>query len=108
MKSASGGPTSEPPVPADARRIRQMPLFNPAAYVMWEPDERPPFGPNAYDDACNSPDPADNGGVGRRHSGAVTMGFGGHVDVINFRKWEAEQLRKPGLLFCNPFTKDGL
>jgi len=36
------------------------------------------------------------------------MGFGGHVDVINFRKWEAEQLRKPGLLFCNPFTKDGL
>jgi len=83
-------------------------VFNPSAYVMWEPDERPPFGPNAYDDACNSPDPADNGGVGRRHSGAVTMGFGGHEDVINFRKWEAEQLRKPGLLFCNPFTKDGL
>ena len=83
-------------------------VFNPSAYVMWEPDERPPFGPNAYDDACNSPDPADNGGVGRRHSGAVTMGFGGHVDVINFRKWETEQLRKPGLLFCNPFTKDGL
>lgn len=74
----------------------------------WEPDERLPFGPNAYDDACNSPDPADNGGVGRRHSGAVTMGFSGHVDVINFRKWDAEQLRKPGLLFCNPFTKDGL
>src|SRR6266581_1429641 len=72
------------------------------------PIERPPFGPNAYDDACNSPDPADNGGVGRRHNGAVTMGFSGHVDVINFRKWEAEQLRKPGLLFCNPFTKDGL
>src|SRR5687768_9786588 len=57
-------------------------------YLMWEPDERLPFGPNAYDDACNSPDPADNGGVGRRHSGAVTMGFSGHVDVINFRKWE--------------------
>ena len=83
-------------------------VFNPSAYVMWEPDERPPFGPNAYDDACNSPDPADNGGVGLRHSGAVTMGFSGHVDVINFRKWEAEQLRKPGLLFCNPFTQDGL
>ena len=38
-------------------------VFNPVAYVMWEPDERPPFGPNAYDDACNSPDPSDNGGV---------------------------------------------
>ena len=83
-------------------------IMNPAAYVMWEPDESPPFGANAYDDACNSPDPADNGGVGRRHSGAVTMGFSGHVDVIDFRKWEAEQLRKPGLLFCNPLTKDGL
>ena len=83
-------------------------ILNPAAYLMWEPDERLPFGPNAYDDACNSPDPDDNGGVGRRHSGAVTMGFSGHVDVINFRKWEAEQRKKPGLLFCNPFTKDGL
>ena len=83
-------------------------VFNPAAYLMWEPDERPPFGPNAYDDACNSPDPADNEGVGRRHNGAVTMGFSGHVDVLNFRKWEAEQRRMPGLLFCNPFTKDGL
>lgn len=83
-------------------------VFNPAAYLMWEPDERLPFGPNAYDDACNSPDPADNGGVGRRHSGAVTMGFSEHVDVINFRKWEVEQRRKPGLLFCNPFSRDGL
>jgi prepilin-type N-terminal cleavage/methylation domain-containing protein len=83
-------------------------IMNPAAYVMWEPDESPPFGANAYDDACNSPDPADNGGVGRRHSGAVTLGFSGHVDVIDFRKWEAEQLRKPGLLFCNPLTPDGL
>jgi len=88
-----------------------MKVVNTAAYLMWEPDERPPFGPNAYDDACNSPDPADpadNEGVGRRHNGAVTMGFSGHVDVLNFRKWEAEQRRMPGLLFCNPFTMDGL
>jgi prepilin-type N-terminal cleavage/methylation domain-containing protein len=83
-------------------------VMNPAAYLTWEPDESPPFGANAYDDACNSPDPADNGGVGRRHSGAVTMGFSGHVDVIDFRKWQAEQLLKPGLLFCNPLTKDGM
>ncbi len=81
--------------------------FNPVAYVMWEPDESPPFGPNAYDDACNSPDPNDNGGVGRRHSGAVTMCFGGSVEVVNFRKWQAQQYLKPGLLWCNPFTKDG-
>jgi hypothetical protein len=78
-----------------------------AAYVMWEPDESPPFGPNAYDDPCNSPDPNDNGGVGRRHSGAVTMCFGGSVEVVSFRKWQDEQYRKPGLLWCNPFAKDG-
>src|SRR5438046_2653585 len=78
-----------------------MKVVNTAAYLMWEPDERPPFGPNAYDDACNSPDPADpadNEGVGRRHNGAVTMGFSGHVDVLNFRKWEVS-FRKHPLLF---------
>jgi hypothetical protein len=83
-------------------------VMNPAAYLMREPDESPPFGANAYDDACNSPDPADNGAVGRRHSGAVTLDFSGHVDVIDFRKWEVEQSHKPGLLFCNHFTRDGL
>ncbi len=47
------------------------------------------------------------------------MDFDGHVDVINFRKYagriesaisaaEAEQHQMPGLLVCNPFTKDGL
>ena len=77
------------------------------AWILWEPDESPPFGPNAYDDACNNPDPSDNGGVGRRHSGAVVGCLDAHAQTVPFKKWEAEIRNKPGLLFCNPLTKDG-
>jgi prepilin-type N-terminal cleavage/methylation domain-containing protein len=86
---------------------QKLGAFNPAAYAMWEPDSDPPFGPDAYDDAASNPDPSDNGGVGRRHDGAVVLGFGGHADVIPFRKWDALLLQKPGLLFCNPLSADG-
>ena len=76
-------------------------------WVMWEPDESLPFGPLAYDDGCNNPDPSDNGGVGRRHSGAVVLGLDAHVQTVAFSKWEAEVRNKPGLLFCNPLTANG-
>ncbi|MCI0538634.1 MAG: DUF1559 domain-containing protein [Verrucomicrobiales bacterium] len=81
--------------------------FNPAAYVMWEPDERLPHGPVTYDDASNWPAASDNGGVGRRHSGAVVLGFDGHAITIPFRKWEIEVKLHPGLLWCDPTDKNG-
>jgi prepilin-type N-terminal cleavage/methylation domain-containing protein len=81
--------------------------FNPAAYMLWEPDADPPFGPNAYDDACNSPDPSDDGGVGRRHSKAVALGFDAHADSIGFQQWSNMLTLKPGLLWCNPLTPNG-
>jgi prepilin-type N-terminal cleavage/methylation domain-containing protein len=82
--------------------------FQPSvAWVMWEPDESPPFGPNAYDDGCNNPDPSDNGGVGKRHSSAVVLGFDAHVQSVSEKKWKAELNSKPGLLYCNPLTADG-
>ena len=81
--------------------------FNPVAYVMWEPDASLPFGPSAYDDGCNSPDPSDDGGIGRRHSKAVSLSFDGHADVIGFLQWTNLLSAKPGLLWCNPLTPNG-
>ena len=77
------------------------------AWAMWEPDESLPFGPNAYDDACNNPDPSDNGGVGKRHSSAVVLGFDAHVQSVSEKKWKIELSNKPGLLYCNPLTPTG-
>ncbi len=81
--------------------------FNPCGYVMWEPDADPPIGPNAYDDGCNSPDPSDDGGVGHRHTKAVTLGFDAHADVVGFRQWTNLLTMKPGVLWCNPLTPNG-
>jgi len=79
--------------------------FNPAAYVLWEPDEAlyiKMWGFNgAYNDASNEPDLAC--GVGRRHiKGADILGFSGHVVFIRFETFERERESKPGLLWCVP------
>ena len=79
--------------------------FNPAAYVMWEPDEdlyRKMWGFNgAYNDPSSEPNNAC--GVGRRHiKGAVITGFSGHVEFIKFETFENERTRAPGLLWCVP------
>jgi prepilin-type N-terminal cleavage/methylation domain-containing protein len=79
--------------------------FNPAGYVLWEPDEDlyiKMWGFNGvYNDASNEPDLAC--GVGRRHlKGADLLGFGGHVLFIQFFAFERERESKPGLLWCVP------
>lgn len=79
--------------------------FNPAAYVLWEPDEDlyiKMWGFNgAYNDASNEPDQAC--GVGRRHvKGADVLGFSGHVVFIQFDSFERERAIQPGLLWCVP------
>jgi len=81
--------------------------FNPIAYVMWEPDERlGGIGSFAYNDASSYPDR--NEGVGHHHvKGAVISTFGGQVEFIKFAKFNAEQVRKPGLLWCVPGSSTG-
>jgi prepilin-type N-terminal cleavage/methylation domain-containing protein len=88
----------------------KLAAFKPAAYVLWEPDERlyiRMWGFNGvYNDASNEPNNAC--GVGRRHiKGAVILGFSGHVDFIKFEAFEREQQRKPGLLWCVPDSRLG-
>lgn len=83
----------------------KLSAFNPAAYVLWEPDEdlyRKMWGFNgAYNDPSSEPNNAC--GVGRRHiKGAVITGFSGHVEFIKFETFEKERARGPGLLWCVP------
>ena len=84
--------------------------FNPAAYVLWEPDIKNYGGTWASNrgfDASEIPNLEE--GIGRRHKkGAVITGFSGQVHFIKFEAFQAEQTdNKPGLLWCVPDTKTG-
>ncbi|MEK7684726.1 MAG: DUF1559 domain-containing protein [Verrucomicrobiota bacterium] len=91
-------------------KTHKLPAFNPAAYVMWEPEIRDyggTWGPNPGHDASQIPNLEE--GVGRRHKkGAVIMGFSGHVHFITFDMFQREQrFNKPGLLWCVPDSRTG-
>jgi prepilin-type N-terminal cleavage/methylation domain-containing protein len=93
-----------------AGKTYKLGAFNPAAYVMWEPEIKNfsgIWGPNPGHDASQYPN--DQEGIGRRHKrGAITLGFSGHVHFIKFEDFQREQrFNKPGLLWCVPDTKTG-
>ncbi|HXT39637.1 MAG TPA: type II secretion system protein [Candidatus Angelobacter sp.] len=85
--------------------------FNPAAYVMWEPEIQNfggVWGSNGGFDASQFPDRGE--GIGHRHKkGAVITGFSSHVQFIKYEDFDREQkYNKPGLLWCVPDTRDGM
>ncbi len=92
------------------RKTHKLGAFNPAAYVMWEPDIKN-FGgvwdANQGHDASQYPNQDE--GIGRRHKkGAVITGFGGQVHFIRFEDFQREQIQnKPGLLWCVPDSANG-
>lgn len=91
-------------------KTHKLGAFNPAAYVVWEPDIKNyggTWGPNPGFDASQYPN--EDEGIGRRHKkGADILGFGGHVHFITYQKFQQEQkFNKPGLLWCVPDSKTG-
>jgi prepilin-type N-terminal cleavage/methylation domain-containing protein len=75
--------------------------MNSSAILMWETDERTPF---YFNDGSNFP----TEGISRRHrEGALVAGFSGNVEWIKLLKYYDEVNRSPGLLWCNPATRDG-
>jgi prepilin-type N-terminal cleavage/methylation domain-containing protein len=85
-------------------------MFNPAAYVIWEPDIKNfggVYAANSGFDASEFPNQEE--GIGHRHKkGAVITGFSGHVQFIKFETFQTEQTQnKPGLLWCVPDSKTG-
>jgi prepilin-type N-terminal cleavage/methylation domain-containing protein len=84
--------------------------FVPDAFMMWEPDDKHVTLGYGYNDGSSYPDPAIDGGLGRRHGkqGGVVLGVGGHVEIIKFETWRKEsQLPSKNRMYCNPATPNG-
>lgn len=80
------------------------------AFMMWEPDDKHPTPGFGYNDGSSYPDPAVDGGLGRRHGkkGGVVLGYGGHVEIIKYEVWRREsQLPIKNRMFCSPRTPNG-
>ena len=84
--------------------------FVPDAFMMWEPDDKNVVLGYGYNDGSSYPDPATDGGLGRRHGkqGGVVLGVGSHVEIIKFETWRKEsQLPTKNRMFCNPGSVNG-
>jgi prepilin-type N-terminal cleavage/methylation domain-containing protein len=99
--------------PPDAR-VHKTGLFQPDAYVLWEPNDQPPDNDPAsvYNDASNQPDTAD--GPSRRHgNGCVVLGYDGHAQLLLYNSFisamEAPPVTGPRTLLWNdPDSVDGM
>lgn len=91
-------------------RTYKISQFNPTAYVMWEPEPHDFGGYYAYNsglDASQLPNEAE--GIGKRHvKGAVILGFDARALFIKVETFRQEALATPGLLWCNPGSKNGM
>ena len=84
--------------------------FQADAFMMWEPDDKNVTLGYGYNDGSSYPDPAIDGGLGRRHGkqGGVVLGVGGHVEIIKYETWRKEaQLTTKNRMYCNPGSANG-
>lgn len=99
---------------ATYRSCKITDAWNPASYLLWEPDENSlgPGNPGAFEfiDGANFPRTADGESVGRLHSanGAEILSVGGAVQFVTVRKFQAESL-SPGrsLTWWSPYSING-
>jgi prepilin-type N-terminal cleavage/methylation domain-containing protein len=95
-----------PPEP----RVHKMGLFEPSAYMMWEPNDQPPDNAGSvYNDGANQPDQSN--GPSRRHvKGCIVLGFDGRAQFIKFDSY-LKQMETQGttrtLLWCDPDSSNG-
>ena len=80
--------------------------FKSDAYMMWEPDDQPPYTPSTFNDASSYPN-LDEGPSRRHVTGCIMLGFSGHVQFYKFSVFQKEQLTHPGLLWCDPASRTG-
>ncbi|HEV8541137.1 MAG TPA: DUF1559 domain-containing protein [Verrucomicrobiae bacterium] len=84
--------------------------FIPDAFIMWEPDDSNPTLGYGYNDGSSYPDPAVDGGLGKRHgkNGGVVLAIDGHVEIVKYDTWKREsELPTKNRMFCNPGTANG-
>ncbi len=84
--------------------------FRPDAFMMWEPDDTSATLGYGYNDGASYPDPAIDGGLGRRHGkrGGIVLAFDSHVEFLQYDAWRKES-ETPGKnrMYCNPGTVNG-
>jgi prepilin-type N-terminal cleavage/methylation domain-containing protein/prepilin-type processing-associated H-X9-DG protein len=84
--------------------------FRQDAFMMWEPDDSNGTLGYGYNDGSSYPDPAVDGGLGRRHgkTGGIVLAVDGHVEFVKYDAWKREA-ETPGKnrMYCNPGTVDG-
>jgi len=83
-------------------------MFRQDAFLSWEPADRP--NGYGYNDGSSYPDPAVDGGLGKRHGkiGGIVLNVSGSVVMVKSNIWamEAKDPMK-NRLWCNPGTRDG-
>jgi len=84
--------------------------FKPDAFIMWEPDDTSTTLGYGYNDGSSYPDPAVDGGLGRRHGklGGIVLAVDSHVEFIQYDAWKKEsQMTTKNRMYCNPGTANG-
>jgi len=79
--------------------------------LLWsDPGDPNPVLGYGYNDGSSFPDPAVDGGLGRRHGkkGGVVLAVDGHVEIIKYETWRREaQVTTKNRMYCNPGTPNG-
>jgi prepilin-type N-terminal cleavage/methylation domain-containing protein len=84
--------------------------FNADAFMMWEPDDKNTTLGYGYNDGSSYPDPAIDGGLGRRHGkqGGIVLAVDSHVEYVKYDAWKREsELPTKNRMYCNPGTSNG-
>ncbi len=84
--------------------------FQPDAFMMWEPDDSNATLGYGYNDGSSYPDPAVDGGLGRRHGklGGIVLAVDSHVEFIQYDAWKREsEMPTKNRMYCNPGSKNG-
>ena len=89
-----------------AGRPHLLSRFRQDAYMMWEPDDQPPYSPSTYNDASSFPN-LDEGPSRRHASGCILLGFTGNAQFYKFSEFQKQQLPHPGQLWCDPASPTG-
>ena len=89
-------------------RAYKQTAFRQDAFMMWEPDDQP--NGYGYNDGSSYPDPAVDGGLGKRHGkiGGIVLNFSGSVQLVKSNAWALEAKASiKNRLWCNPGTSNG-
>jgi len=89
-------------------RAYKQTAFRQDAFMMWEPDDQP--NGYGYNDGSSYPDPAVDGGLGKRHGkiGGIVLNISGSVQLVRSNAWALEARASiKNRLWCNPGTSNG-